>query len=342
MEAILRQCLVPCGPDSSLTSDEFSKICRFVDGLSVAKPPPAVSTAAVETPRTSPASTPVIDTAGPAAMDLEEGEEECCGMDVEPLAPIPVAGTDISINGGNDIPTGPRKYRKITVAELVAAGGDPEVLEDVFSEYVDEDVEDMDEDVLENLFLSGFLVVVTAESGPSPDEEDECVEAASDGVAMETVTVHDAVVVDTKAQQQQLVNKPGREVGIEGANKEVTSSNDSTCSLCGYSDHRLENCKYAKKVEKKAGTRYEMDFNTIRKLSKDDVEKLRDSCRSNGRIKNPLFPQESGILEKCFSDVLSPGNGSNRRDHQGQRGGNSNNNNREGSTYHRRVTIQHR
>lgn len=175
MLSILRRSSVSCTIEQRLYPDEFDKILNFMKSLSYGEVhgSQTIGEKQEEPPQKRRRSNPQAD-------DLEEGEEFDSN---EPMASSAQGNVRSNMNvvysnemnndekdchiqdthQSSNVPPAKLRYRKITVEEHLAAGGDPSVLEEVFSAYLDESLDEMDEDVLEHLYDSGLLVAVSDE-----------------------------------------------------------------------------------------------------------------------------------------------------------------------------------
>lgn len=253
MAAILRQTQLSDDPEHVLSSDQFQKIFRFLDGLSanavVAGPADPVQSAVQS----------------PVEKVVAKASELPAAVLTEAAAPAPAPKPIISV-------LSPRRYRKITVEELIAAGGDPDVLEDVFSEYVDDSLDDVDEDILEHLLASGFLVVAT--------ENDQHRRDGSENSAPGAVK---------------------REVAVKDQPSESTApADDCPCDVCGICGHSSSRCQLA--VQRKRGL--ELNFIQIGRLGKEKIIDIRSACRKSGRLSKDISPQEARNIENAFNKLL--------------------------------------
>lgn len=245
MEAILRQTALLVDMEEKCSSETLERICSFIEDLTVV-------------------AFPVKD------MVLEEGELDAVdggNSSTKDTTEIMTAATVETTAIVNE-PEGPRRYRRITAEEFQAAGGDPDALEDVFSEYLDDSLEDVDEDVLEHLFSSGFLVIVTG-------------------------NVNGAGTVEAETARLDALDSSQEPIGSDGP----------ACDVCGAFGHIPSSCNFAVKTKK--GDNYHVNFNNIAKLSRGEVISLRESCRLRGRLSKKLSQNESRIIEGRFEKFIS-------------------------------------
>lgn len=291
MEAILRQSAQPTDDSRVMDSAAFERAVALIQTLSV--------------PVVAEKDTNVVGApdAGAGQSPVENGDrrKDPPTRALKP-APTPVH-TDIPtaqvVAPANAPPTpqGPKKFRKITAEEFQATGGDPEVLDDVFGEYVDDSLEAMDEDVREHLYTSGFLVVEYPDDPTSVTSNGHTAMA----VVPEQNSEQSAEQEPPRSGSRRPVNGAREGSGAATNGRTVKLTGAIRCSMCGSDEHVLLDCKFA--VKRKRG--FELDFNRIKTLRKQEVLDLRTSCREFGRLSMRLTGKEVSVIEKFFDTCLS-------------------------------------